>query len=273
MITVKGGKSMKTRKGMRFTLLLGVVAVAALALALFPTSARAQDDDADGFWNTEENDTLLYPYGVNEPPSPYTVDLGRPDLFVIFETYGAGSPMLTWEAVDEKLLLMEDFRGDGGLEVTVHVIDGPQKLPGTGRVITDTIPPQHGVRVTEDTITASGNVLGWCQDGTPNQEDDCTVWPRRIRSVIEYICGANWETNDNCKDQYENYGPELLNRYIEWAMWTSRWFMLCKDKGLPFISQTYSTQRAKTRLIWWKRQIPLHVRRLRKGRERNNGSW
>jgi hypothetical protein len=220
MLTVKGGKSMKKRKGIRSILLLAVLAVAALALALVPTSARAQDYDADGFWGTDDEGALI-PWGTVAPG--YDVYPTHPDLFVIFQTWPVGSsPLVTTTSVQDKLDLIALDYGNHGLDVTVHVIDDhvSQSTHPDRLILESPSVPQHGVRLTENTVTSTGNILGQCQDGTPNDEDDCQYWPLRVENIIKKACGNNpeWRNDPDCKDEDGNTGDDLLDRYLEWVV-------------------------------------------------------
>ena len=196
---------MKKRRSITFLLILGLLAVGALALALAPTQARAQDTDLDGYLDSEELGEFITPEGMQYD---YQVDVNKPDAFVIIVPDNPSLiPSSNWWD------LMTKTHAEGGLDHNVNVIN-VSLGPDSDRRITDN---QNAGRITEDTFNAVGQQLGWCQQGTLNDEDNCIVWTARIVNHIKSICGSR-HPGPKCKAETEETGTALEELYITWAM-------------------------------------------------------
>jgi len=221
---------MEKRKGIKLILILGVVAGAALVLALSPIQARAQDSDWDGFTDQQEIEGITLCGGDPFPGSQTNLarasrlDPYSPDLFVVVVrqpgTY-IPSPLPD-----------QFYQMISGLGVTVHEIDelqmcGDRKVSSAstqkGVKITESVDPPDAIDVTEcpgcanwpDCPSVDIADTGCCpyyqmsvgeaNRGTPNELDFGTVYTERIRWYVD------------CTYQQANqtsYPPDVLETYI-----------------------------------------------------------
>src|SRR5262249_6888797 len=77
------------------------------------------------------------------------------------------------------------------LNLTVHQITPAQAA--ADRTVT-TASTQKAVKLSES-LDTSGTILGFCQWGTPNSLDGCTVYTQRIQSFLASTCGTNAVVN------------------------------------------------------------------------------
>ena len=190
-------------KSVETALMAAVVLIVALVLSAVPNRAWAvtcpttetpADFDGDGFTDFQECSGITLADGVTfVPPCPSLLgrsaclDPNTKDLFIIYAPATAGSllppglnPFGTVTAYGVT------FNGLPN-EITVHQITPAQAA--VDRTVTSGW-TQKAVRVAES-LDANGAVLGYCQWGTPNGLDGCTVYTQRIKNFITSTCGAN----------------------------------------------------------------------------------
>jgi hypothetical protein len=182
--------SMEKRPSIKSMIGLGLLAVAAVFLAMLLTEAPAQgavnctnDLDCDGFTDTEENNGITLNDGTPFPSCVGTsldralcLDPNTPDLFVILiSAIPSNLPANPLEYVSRP-------QAEGGLGIAAHVITSAQA--GPGREITSA---QKAVRITENPDNSVGGILGVSNYGTPNGLDLATIYPLRIINHVTAV--------------------------------------------------------------------------------------
>ena len=188
---------MKKRQRIKAKVGLGLLLVAALALAIVPSQARAQDSDLDGFTDQEEiNGITLFdqtPFPGFDPgmPRDECLDPATPDLFVILvratdlgESY-TNIPEETDPGYFDPLEFVHKPQADGGLGIVTHEI--PYDPANPDRYVSqDSL--QKAVRITES-LHPEGNILGYANQGTPNDLDDAIIYTEHIKSHVNSVYG------------------------------------------------------------------------------------
>lgn len=214
-------KNTSLEKG--FTI-LGVIALAALLLALPPAGGRiAQgaappDTDLDGFYDTVENGTFIFAGPVNPATAPYTVtwskcvtwkagdncvDPGKKDLFVVFVT-----PSSVMPAID-RLKILNNLGN-----ISAHAV--PQNYVTSTKIVAkdsaNRLIPEKAVFVTDNPTTTPSDVLGITLLGTPNSTSGSVIYTQRIVAFLNSTCagktcidnGTNlsYGANNTFRDQF-----------------------------------------------------------------------
>jgi hypothetical protein len=205
-----------------YALLIAVIAVVSLlltqgtALAVVtcsPAMNQTTDTDKDGFTDYQECYGFSLPngdpvYGKYNSVTDYTnlhncgqneicLDPDNRDLFVIL-VYGSPTniPSNPLEYVTNSTTIK-------GLGLRAHIVTQNQ-IDSSGslkRGVVSSPILQNAVRVTEDLTNDSSLVLGASSVGTPNGQDNATVFTQRIKnSIISITGGAD---------------PTLVNNYIK----------------------------------------------------------
>jgi hypothetical protein len=235
---------MRKTNDVKFTLVFGLLGLAALSFALFPGQAIAQDADGDGILDSVEQTTGITLLGGQKVPpcqpgmDRHTcLDWQTPDLFVILirakgcpgtppkcgasDPLGNCAPLFTSgsnipvkpyaTALYNPWELVEARKDQGGLGITIHEITASQ-VPST-RVIPGTT--EKAVRYTES-LNACGTVaLGSSSPGTPNTTGVATLYTQRIINKINQECAA---AQNNCFDDLDSPQekiPQLYYLYIQ----------------------------------------------------------
>jgi hypothetical protein len=194
----------------------GAIVVAFLAVSPLPASAAVTcpaeetgvDTDGDGFTDFQECTGITtagsldvngvrvgqraIPPCASGTPRDSCVDPNTKDLFVIYvpvlngsllgsTTTGVPAPFANVTAYENT------YRGFGPLGVTVHQLAANEAGPDRSIVANW---PQKAIRIVED-LDASDITLGYCQWGTPNGDDGCTVWTQRILNYITSSCAGS----------------------------------------------------------------------------------
>jgi hypothetical protein len=154
------------------------------------------DSDSDGFTDRQE----CQPAGIAgfprcsalPPDRTACVDPNSRDLFVIYAPVTSGSLLpVDFNPFKSQTVYGVLFPGLSRLNVTVHRITPAQA--NADRTVTSApapgIPAQHAVKLSES-LDTSGSILGFCQWGTPNGPDGCTVYTQRIKSFINTTCAG-----------------------------------------------------------------------------------
>ena len=206
---------MKKRQRIKTKVGLGLLLVAALALGMVPALAKAQEDsDLDGFTDQQEIDGIVLFDG-----STVSTDPTIADLFVILvraqpvDLDGDGVtdlhsniPLPGDPNYFDPLEFVSNPRENGGLGITCHVITADQA--GADRSIT---PTQKAVRITEN-LHPEGIILGYANQGTPNDLDDAIIYTEHIKSHVYSVCAGT----DTCVDSKTGLsGQDLINLYIK----------------------------------------------------------
>ena len=209
---------MRKRRGTELGMLV-VLLVAVAVLGTVSTKARAQcsdsfDLDCDGFLNTEEDGGIELPPGLTlldgtttflpnfddalpGTPREECVHQDTPDLFVIL------APETLIHIPADPLEFVSEPQVNDGLGITVHLL----KSSVTNRNITSS---QKAAKITED-LDPVGNVLGFANQGTPNQIDLAVIYTQRIINHVNSVCaGAS-----QCKDDTGATGDDLHYKYIK----------------------------------------------------------
>ncbi|UCD77943.1 MAG: hypothetical protein JSW26_21410 [Desulfobacterales bacterium] len=190
---------------LKLTTIAALAGMIALIICFLPANALAQctgDMDCDGFPDSLESSGSITP--VNSS-TPHSVDPNTADLFIIIvPTTPSLIPANPFE-------LYTQPRTDGGLGINIIEIDVSEA--GPDREITAT---QKAAKITESANSSSG-FLGWCPQGTVNENDDCVVYTQRIVNQINSICGARFGTGD-CVGPNGETGQDLVDLYIKWVM-------------------------------------------------------
>jgi len=185
--------------------------VAALVPAVLPTRAWAAvncaallaggvdpgtDSDSDGFTDYQEcsgitlaaDGTVVPTCGSPPPDRTACLDPNTKDLFVIYAPATSGSllPPAFNPFVNPLTVYGVTFTGLTTLGVTVHLITPAQA--NADRTVTAGS-TQRAVKLAES-LDTSGSILGFCQWGTPNGLDGCTVYTKRILNFINTTCAG-----------------------------------------------------------------------------------
>ena len=210
---------MKKRQIIKAKVGLGLLLVAALALAIVPSQATAQDLDLDGFTDQEEIQGIVLHNGVevhgsdSQLPREERLDPTTPDLFVILvraepvDLDGDGVidldsniPLPGDSNYFDPLEFVHKPRLDGGLAIVTHEI--PYAEANLYRYVTPNS-PQKAVRITES-LHPEGIILGYANQGTPNDLDDAVIYTEHIKSHVDSVYGG------------PGAGPvEIINTYIK----------------------------------------------------------
>jgi len=180
------------------------VLVAGFVLAIFPTQSWAQvncaspsataDTDSDGFSDAQECSGITLADGTQVPtcPSPIVdrrsfVDPNSMELFIIVAPEATGSLLPAgFSPFGDVTYYGIQFLGFDDLGVTVHQIS-PTQTNADRSVTSGSL--QNAVRV-GDSLDATGTTLGYCQWGTPNGLDGCTVYTQRIMDFVSSTCAG-----------------------------------------------------------------------------------
>jgi hypothetical protein len=185
---------------------IALAGIIALIIWFLPASAIAQcagDTDCDGFPDSLESSGFITPMSSR---TAYTVYPNVVDLFVIVVSLSRNSSIPA-----NPFDLYTQPQADGGMGINIIEID--ESEAGPDREITS---DQKAAKITESDSSSIG-FLGWCPQGTVNDDDDCVVYPQRVINEIESICGARFGTND-CVGPNGEFGDELVDLYIKWVM-------------------------------------------------------
>lgn len=189
--------------GLVAVLVLSVIPNQAWAAVVCPVADTAADSDNDGFTDFQECNGITLADGVTfvpTCPSPLgrsvCLDPNSKDLFVIYAPAASGSllPSGFKPFVDPSPLVYGvTFRGLTALGITVHqIVPGQAATDRTVMhpLLNTSVSTQKAVSVAES-LDTNGTFLGYCQWGTPNGLDGCTVFTQRIKNFIASTCGAN----------------------------------------------------------------------------------
>jgi hypothetical protein len=226
-----GGDIMKRTNDVKFTLVFGLLAIAALTFALFPGQAIGQDYDKDGLPDSVEKypggtgitllgGTKLLPCtGATGEDRHNCLNSQTPDLFVILvRATGCLNPAPTCTAPNvrgpcapsfggsnipskpyataayDPWELVEAPKGQGGLGITIHEIT-PSQAPASRVVYSST--GQKALKITESLDTCGTDLLGYSTWGTPNTTGVAVLYTQRIKNKIDKECAA---APNNCID-------------------------------------------------------------------------
>lgn len=174
------------------------------------------DSDGDGFTDAQECAGLDLDLGTTrlrfercglQPAGADCVDPNRKDLFVIYRPVSTGSLLggLPNPFGNNQFLGIR-FTGLSTLGIAVHQLTSAQA--GSDRRVSS-VSAQKAVRVSESLSDGTlSDPLGYCQFGTPQGLDGCTVYTRRITNFIASKCNG---ANDTITDRnqvflaYANY--------------------------------------------------------------------
>jgi hypothetical protein len=186
-----GGKTMKKSQKINTKAGLGLLMVAALVLAAFSTQAWAlvdcaaspsnvADHDGDGFTDAQEcGGITLYHDG-----STLTMNPNNPDLFVIL------IPATPSNFPPNPLEFVSNPITSGGLGLTTHLI--PPASARSDRLVSPDS-PQKAVRITEN-LHPEGVILGYANQGTPNDLDAAIIYTEHIKNHVETVCAEEGTT-------------------------------------------------------------------------------
>jgi hypothetical protein len=200
---------------------VGLIALlVATGVAMVPDDARAQvdicaspgtgDTDGDGFTDAQECAGITTGDPQNaagvrrffarcgqQAPGQECVDPNRKDVFVIYRPTTTGSLLGGLPSpFGINTFLGIRFTGLSALGINVHQL-APAEAFSDRRVTS--VSAQKAVRVSESlSAGALTDPLGYCQFGTPQGLDGCTVYTQRITSFIASKCNA---VNDTTTDR------------------------------------------------------------------------
>ncbi len=196
-----------TKSRAAIALIVATGMVAALAPVVLPARAWAavdcaallasgvdsgSDVDSDGFTDLQECGGIALRDGTVVPVctgahTAACVDPNTKDLFVIFAPAATGSLLPGgFNPFVPATVYGVTFNGLARLGVTVHQITPAQAA--ADRTVTP-VSPQKAVQLAESRDT-SGSILGFCQWGTPNGLDGCTVYSQRILNFVTTTCAG-----------------------------------------------------------------------------------
>jgi hypothetical protein len=186
---------MKKRQKINVKIGLKFLMVAAFVLAVISTQAWAQvdcaaspsnvaDHDGDGFTDLQEctDGGITLFSGVVVPTDPMV-----PDLFVILV------PANPSNFPPNPLQFVSDPINAGGLGIVTHEIPFAQANPD--RFVSPES-QQKAVRITEN-LHPEGIILGYANQGTPNDLDAAIIYTEHIKSHVETVCA---EGTVYCRD-------------------------------------------------------------------------
>jgi hypothetical protein len=184
---------MKKRQKINVKIGLNFLMVAAFVLAIISTQAWAQVDcadspsnvadyDGDGFTDAHECSGITLYSGTVVNTSPDVAD-----LFVILV------PATPSNFPPNPLQFVSDPIAAGGLGIVTHEIPFAQADPD--RFVSPES-SQKAVRITED-LHPEGIILGYANQGTPNDLDDAIIFTEHIKSHVETVCA---EGTVYCRD-------------------------------------------------------------------------
>ena len=167
---------MRKRQRIKTKVGLGLLLLVALAFAIVPSQATAQDSDSDldGFTDQQEMDGITLMDGTVIPTDPTT-----PDLFVILR------PATPSNFPTNPLAFVSRPQAEGGLGITTHEITPLQA--GADRTVSSAS-PQKAVRITEN-LHPEGIILGYANQGTPNDLDAAIIYTEHIKSHVNSVYG------------------------------------------------------------------------------------
>ena len=190
-------------KSMTVAALAGIIA---LIICFLPANAIAQctgDMDCDGFPDSLESSGYVRPMSSR---TDYSVDSNIVDLFVIVVQLSSSSRIPS-----NPFDLYTQSQADGGMGINIIEIDADEA--NSDREI---IATQKAAKITESDSSSIG-FLGWCPQGTVNDDDNCVVYTQRVVNSINSICGSRFGTRD-CVGPNGETGQDLIDLYIKWVM-------------------------------------------------------
>jgi len=214
------------------------IVLAFLTLAPLPASAAVTcsstmdttvDTDGDGFTDAQECFGIqlagIAP-GATAPrrietcvnsnlPREACLDPNTKDLFVVY------APVLIGQSLLQSMGVLTPFapttayentyRGFNPLGVTVHQLAITETA--TDRSVVANW-PQKAVRIVED-LDATDITLGYCEWGTPNGDDGCTVWTQRILNYINSSCAGSVIVTPS---GVATTVPDVFRAYVTWVV-------------------------------------------------------
>jgi hypothetical protein len=224
---------MKKKKKANLRSILWIIAAVAFVLAISPVPALSQDIECafgqlqcnspgDGL---EENSPLslanqtsfpicssLLP--SDNPDRAYCLYPDSKDLFVILKRLDVGSLIPTTNPFEFISKPTMDF----GLGIAIHPIVEEQTYPYPPypeRAVVLTPKVQKAVRIKEISDITATEPLGAASEGTPNMQDDATIFTGRIKKHVEEICAQATETvNGGCWDGTVRITDQNINDFI-----------------------------------------------------------
>jgi hypothetical protein len=179
---------------------LALSPLSAAAAVTCPAADLVTDTDGDGFTDAQECTGIVTAGAVPRQIPPCVAGVAREscldpntkDLFVIYvpvlngsllgsTTIGVPAPFSNVTAYENT------YRGFTPLGVTVHQLAATEAAADRTVVANS---PQKAIRIVED-LDASDITLGYCQWGTPNGDDGCTIWTQRILNYITTSCAGS----------------------------------------------------------------------------------
>jgi hypothetical protein len=195
-----GGALILTLMGI---LALGTLPDFAFAAVSCPTTSTA-DSDGDGLTDAQECAGVTLAIGGSLPACPVNptnrsacVDPNSKDFFLAVVP---ASPSLMPSPIPSPGF--DPFAFFTQLGLTAHKID-PTLLPANRVVITTPVVIK-AVRVTES-LDTNGDVLGICNQGTPQDLDGCVVYTQRILNFINSTCDAVGDTTTDRQKVFRDY--------------------------------------------------------------------
>lgn len=206
-----------------------VVVLMAIGMALAPGLASGQapapvvcpgttaDTDRDGFTDAQEcagittigTTPKVFPRCGAQAPGQECVDPNRKDVFVIYRPATTGSLLAALPSpFGNNTFLGINFTGLSGLGVNVHQLTPTQA--GTDRRVSS-VSVQKAVRVSESLSDgALTDPLGYCQFGTPQGLDGCTVYTRRVTNFIASKCNLAGDNVTNRAQVFLAYSTYVM---------------------------------------------------------------
>jgi hypothetical protein len=188
------------------------------------SDAATTDTDGDGFTDAQECAGLTLDLGAPPPPGaprprlewcgspnagPECVDPNRKDLFVIYRPATTGSLLGGLpNPFGINSFLGISFTGLSSLGVAVHQLTPAQA--GSDRRVSS-VSSEKAVRVSESLSDgALTDPLGYCQFGTPQSLDGCTVYTKRITNFIASKCNGAGDTTTNRNQVFLAYATYVI---------------------------------------------------------------
>lgn len=183
-------------------LALGVLPHLASAAVTCPTTSTA-DSDGDGLTDAQECAGVTLTTGAVLPACPVNptdrsacLDPNSKDFFLAIVP---ANPSLMPSPIPQQGF--DPFGFFAQLGLTAHKVD-PTLLPVDRTVIT--APLVKAVRVTES-LDTNGDVLGICNQGTPQDLDGCVVYTQRILNFINSVCNTAGDTTTDRQAVFRQY--------------------------------------------------------------------